>query len=377
MDSKDEELARLTEENHRLNTLLDAVDDVLLLLGPDERSLYANAAANRLAEKLTGRSGSELLGKTIHESNMPEAMLRQAGSLSAKVREGSGYTEEILVPFPDGPRWSESKVTALKSKDGRLEGFTITARDIHERVLARERLAEALAFREHIIGILGHDMRNPLSAIEGLSTLTLRRTDLPSEIRARLEQIEQAAQRTLEMIGTLLDFTESRFRATFKISRVPTDLHATCRGIVAELCAANPGRTIELAVEGDGRADCDPARMAQVLSNLVSNALTHGAKDGSVQLRIEGGERQVVVTVTNQGPPIADDLMGVLFEPFRRRPDALDRPRGLGLGLYIAQQIVAAHGGVIAVSSSAAEGTSFTVTLPRAAVEVSGQSDTS
>ena len=233
MDSKDEELARLTEETRRLNTLLDTVDDVLILLGPDERTIYANAAAIRLAQALTGQPASELLGKSIHELNMPEAMLRQAGSLTSKVKDTPGFTEEILVPFPSGARWGESKIRAVKSPDGRLEAFTITARDIHERVLAREKLAEALAFREHIIGILSHDMRNPLSAIEGLSTLTLRRSDLPNEVRARFEQIEQAAQRTLEMIGTLLDFTESRFRAPFKISLVPTDMHATCRLIVA------------------------------------------------------------------------------------------------------------------------------------------------
>jgi PAS domain S-box-containing protein len=375
---KDEELARLTDENRRLTTLLDSIDDVLILLGPDERLLYVNGEGRRQTAAMTGRSISEHIGKMIDEMNMPASMLVQAKSLRANAIRGEAFTGEILVPLPGGARWNEQKVRPVKNKDGQLEGFAMTSRDVHDRVLARERLAQALAVREQVIGILGHDLRNPLSAIEGLSTLTLRRTDLPSEVHARLEQIERAAKRTLEMIETLLDFTESRFRRTFKISRVPTDLPALCRAAVAELCAAYPNRTVELVVEGDGQAACDPARVAQVVSNLVTNALIHGSKDGTVQLKVEGLAGHVALEVTNQGEPIPDDLMGVLFEPFRRRPEALDRPRGLGLGLYIAQQIISAHGGNISVTSSSDSGTCFTVSIPRSAVEdVSGQSGTS
>jgi signal transduction histidine kinase len=172
----------------------------------------------------------------------------------------------------------------------------------------------------------------------------------------------------LEMIGTLLDFTESRFRGSLPVAPVRTDIHQTCRSVVEELLAAEPGRTIELDLEGDGRGTWDPARMAQVVSNLVGNALKHGARHVPVRVSVEGDEDDVAVKVTNQGPVIAPALMAVLFEPFCRGSALRDasHARGLGLGLYIARQVVNAHGGEITVESTREQGTTFTVRLPRA-----------
>jgi signal transduction histidine kinase len=217
------------------------------------------------------------------------------------------------------------------------------------------------------MGILGHDLRNPLGAVCALAALLLKREDLAENVRENLSEIGHAGQRMLEMIGTLLDFTTSRFTGELPIAPVATDLHEVCRSVVDELLAAAPDRTIELHLEGDGSGVWDPARMAQVISNLASNALEHGSRQGPVRVSIRGDDGDAVLEVENQGPPIPPELRTVMFEPFCRGSALRDasHARGLGLGLYIVNQVVTAHGGSIAVDSSEENGTTFTVRLPR------------
>jgi signal transduction histidine kinase len=184
-----------------------------------------------------------------------------------------------------------------------------------------------------VLGILGHDLRNPLAAVRALASLLSRRESLPESVRESLSEIERAGKRMLEMIGTLLDFTTSRSTGRLPVVPVPMDLHAVCRGVVEELLAADPHRTIKLDFEGDGRGTWDPVRLAQVVSNLVGNALQHGAGHAAVRLSVGGDEEQVFLKVANQGPPISPALMAVLFEPFCRGPAGRDASHSRGLGL--------------------------------------------
>lgn len=216
-----------------------------------------------------------------------------------------------------------------------------------------------------ILGVLGHDLRNPLSAISALSTLTLRRSDLPEPLRARLALIKQAATRALELTGTLLAFSESRSQRGLAIAPVAGDLADISRGAVDELRAAHPDRAIELVAAGDCRCECDPARLAQVVSNLVGNALAHGSAHEPVRVAVTGQDSAVSLEVINHGPAISAELVPSLFEPFRRGPATPDRPGGLGLGLYIVREIVTAHRGAVTVDSVEGK-TRFRVQLPRA-----------
>jgi PAS domain S-box-containing protein len=273
-------------------------------------------------------------------------------------RRGEGEERDLLV-----------SQEPLRDAAGAIVGLTGAATDITEQKRAQHDLAQALSFRDQVIGILGHDLRNPLGAVRALAALLQRRGDLPDSARAAVAEIDRAGERMLEMIRTLLDFATSRFTGGLPIAPVAADLRAVCRIAVDELRAASPGRRIELDVRGDATGAWDPARVAQVVSNLVANALEHGARNTPVRVRVRGGPDTVVLEVRNDGPVIPGELRAVMFEPFCRGSSRRDASsaRGLGLGLFIAREIVRAHGGTIEVESSPQRGTTFRVRLPRRA----------
>ncbi len=255
---------------------------------------------------------------------------------------------------------------------GGVVGVTGATVDITEAKRVQEELAQSLAFRERVMGILGHDLRNPLSSVLGLAGLLQQQNGVSDHAREGLKRIEQSAQRMNEMIGTILDFTQLRFRGPPPLSLTHVELDAVARAIVDELRVAHPGRTIEIAAAGDLRGRWDAGRIAQVVSNLVGNALTHGARETPVQLSLTEEDEGVVLVVTNRGPTIPEQFLAQLFEPFWQAPGDSEAPRrrGLGLGLFIVRQIVRAHGGHIDVRSRD-EVTTFTVRLPRATAPAS------
>jgi PAS domain S-box-containing protein len=316
-----------------------------------------------------GLGPADVLGKTNAELVSPEEAAKLGALDRAVLVSGERIEDEVQITAPGGEtRHLLVTQEPLRDPSGATTGIIGAATDITDQKRAQEQLARALVFREQVMGILGHDLRNPLSAMRALASILERREDLPQDVRECLTEIDRAGQRMLEMIGTLLDFTHSRFKGGMPIAPVPMDLDEVCRRVVEELLAAEPGRRIELALSDDGRGVWDPARMAQVASNLVANALEHGAKHGAVKVSVGGDDEEVALRVENQGAPIAPELMAVMFEPFCRGSALRDasHTRGLGLGLYIVREIVTAHGGAIAVESTRERGTTFTVRLPRA-----------
>lgn len=316
-----------------------------------------------------GFSAADVLGKT-NDDLVPEEEAARMRELDRAVLEGGARIQDEVALSAPGGETRHLLVTQepLRDPTGALVGLIGAATDITEQKRAQEQLARALVFREQMMGILGHDLRNPLSAVRALASILERRKDLPQDVRKCLTEIDRAGQRMLEMIGTLLDFTNSRFKGGMPIVPVAMDLGEVCRRVVDELLAAEPERTIELDLARDGRGTWDPARMAQVVSNLVANALEHGARHAAVRVSVGGDEDDVTLTVENRGPPIAPELLAVMFEPFCRGSALRDasHARGLGLGLYIVREIVDAHGGEITVESTTERGTSFTVRVPRA-----------
>ena len=231
-------------------------------------------------------------------------------------------------------------------------------------------LADALRFRDQVMGILGHDLRNPLSAITALARVTMQREDLPDDVRERLAQMDRAAKRSLAMIESLLDFSESRWKGALPIRPVLARPAEIAARMIEELSVAHPERVILLELRGRQPFELDPVRIEQVLSNLIGNALVHGQADAPIEVFVDVRDSEALLAVTNRGPEIPADRAASLFQPFTPgdTPGAgSKRPRGLGLGLYIVKQIVTAHGGTITFESSAALGTTFIVRLPRRA----------
>jgi signal transduction histidine kinase len=254
--------------------------------------------------------------------------------------------------------------------EGHLEAFAVASRDVHSRKMAQaetarvqDELAHAVTFREQVMAVLGHDLRNPLSSVLSLADLLQQRADIPDRARPSLAHIKHAALRMNELITTLLDFSRLRFRGGPQLRREEMHLEAVARAVVDELRVAHPQRTIDLEYSGNTAGRWDRGRIAQVLSNLVGNALTHGSADAPTHVALLPSPEEVCVAVTNGGPAIPPTQIDRLFEPFWAPGSAGER-RGLGLGLFIVREIVRAHGGSVDVRSTDGS-TTFTVRLPR------------
>ena len=226
----------------------------------------------------------------------------------------------------------------------------------------RQDLAETLRLNEELMAVVGHDLRNPLNVVL-MTTALLADTDDP-HLKKCVERLQSSGTRMLHIIEELFDLARARLGGGIPIERQPLDLEAIARKTVAEFEATNPSRQIDVLVSGNVKGNWDIGRLGQVLSNLIGNALRHGSVTVPITVELVGSEQEVVASVHNGGF-IAADLMPRLFDPFQSGVGRRTRAEGLGLGLYIVQQIVQAHGGDVQVRSSPADGTRFEVRLPR------------
>jgi signal transduction histidine kinase len=232
--------------------------------------------------------------------------------------------------------------------------------------LEKTRLDETAEFRERLIGIVSHDLRDPVSVIKMSATLLRRWEQLdPRAVDKIVTRIHTSADRVTAMIHDLLDFTQARLSGSIPLVRRTGDLHAIVRQVVEELEVAHPQRTFNLQHDGDAQGAWDAGRMAQVVGNLLSNAIAYSPAGSVVRIRMQNDAGGVVLVIQNDGPPIRSDLLPHLFEPMRRACAELNNAsRSLGLGLYIVKHVVEAHGGTVGVRSEAGLGTELTVRLP-------------
>lgn len=238
-----------------------------------------------------------------------------------------------------------------------------TTMRLADEVQRREMAESESRFAEMFVGILGHDLRNPLNAVLMSARLLQRRGEADPKA---IERIVSSALRMSNMVGQLLDLTRSRLGGGISLHKELVDLTSTISDIVDEARNGRPGRDIRWAHPGGATALVDADRMAQVVSNLLGNALEYGDPAQPVTLSLSRDPTgDLELSIHNMGAPIPETLLPVIFDPFRRTTARGERSRGLGLGLFITQQIVLAHGGTIEVLSSAENGTTFTVRVPR------------
>ncbi len=288
-----------------------------------------------------------------------------------------GFRSYISVPIRRADGSIFGTLCAIDPEPRRLKTpeiiglFEMFADLIGQHIAALERMSASeatlldaqrvAALREQFIAVLGHDLRNPLAAIDGGMRL-LRKTPLNDQALQLVEMVQASVGRMGGLIDNLVDFARFRLGGGLLLEREQVRMEDLLGQIILELQISRPDRAVETVFRLDAPVLCDRRRMAQLVSNLLGNALTHGAADRPVRVSAwaEGGWFEL--SVTNSGEPIPPGMLPGLFQPFARGAHGPSR-EGLGLGLYIAQQIAEAHGGAIEASSTPAE-TRFTLRLP-------------
>ena len=224
-------------------------------------------------------------------------------------------------------------------------------------------------YREMFLAVLGHDLRTPLSAVLSASTFLEENSETPRN-RQLANTIHRSGERMNDLVSDMLDFTLSRLGQGIPVTRASIDIGNTVRAVVDEVRVLHPGREFRFESAGDLTGAWDAPRISQALSNLVANAVQHGASESPITIVARGDDDAVVVAVRNRGNLIPPGEIDGIFEPFRRRPTASagdGAARSMGLGLHIARQIAVAHEGTLDVESSSERGTTFTFRLPRRA----------
>ena len=326
------------------------------------------------ADLKTRQSRGEQADKAEGKSDAPPAASTPdtAAQAHGAGRAESGFTLEQMV----------SEYRALRANVVRLwmdaEG-ELAVKDIHDLIRFNEAIDQALAestsrfaqelrqSREMFLAMLGHDLRDPLGAIIGSASILATSKGLPQPLLKKVTLILNSGQRMNALVGDLLDFTRSRLGRGIPITRGNMDLAKVGRHAVDEIAALHPQRVLSFEATGKLRGQWDGARVGQALSNLISNAVQHGSDTSPIAVTIHGDADEVRLAVHNSGPVIPTNQRSRIFDPMQRiENDKRMGPRSnLGLGLYIAERIVKAHGGTIGVESSKKRGTTFTIHLPK------------
>ena len=219
--------------------------------------------------------------------------------------------------------------------------------------------------RDLAIAVMAHDLRNPLNAIVSSAQILQRAGFDKVTVEELAANMVHSGMRMSKLIDNLLDFTRARFGQPLIVKRQLIDFTPVCQRTVAEFITAHPERTI--------RADCgkglhsalDEIRISQMLANLISNAIQHSDPTSPVSVEAHGELKEIVLTVHNNGDPIPQSDLPTIFNTFSRATKQDNYTRHLGLGLFVAREIVEAHAGTISVTSTAEDGTRFVVRLPR------------
>lgn len=264
---------------------------------------------------------------------------------------------------PDPAPLKSSTIRSTMESFARMLALQIETEENLQRTEAasiKERKTTEL--REQFIAVLGHDLRNPLFAISAGAEMLLRKVKDPAnEQRAR--HILTSARRATKLVDDVLDFARGSLGRGIPVNIEPCpDLGDVLRHVIAEIQSIHPKRIIQSSIGDLSDIHCDRERVAQLLSNLLANAVVHGDPDGAVEVSAQVKNGHFVLSVKNQGL-IAEDALPHLFQPYSR-PTGGTPQAGLGLGLYIASQIAQAHGGKLEVESTEPQGTTFTFSLP-------------
>ena len=343
-----------------VGALRDHAKEMLLVIAADLDRPQSDRAQS---EKSRGERDADDAGETV---NTTAAQEHGTG------RAGSGFSIGQMV----------AEFRALRASVTRLwlaEEAAPARTDLSDLIRLNEAIDQAIAesvsrvsqvitaTQERYLAILSHDLRTPLGAIITSTRFMLDAGDLEEPNRTLVARASSSARRMNQMVLDLVEFTRTRLDDAIPVVRAEVDARRLIHDVVMEIAASYPDSVVRVETGGNLSGAWDADRLTQALTNLVGNAVQHGESAKPVRVSVHGSAGQVTFSVHNEGAPIPTEQQAVIFQEGQRvrgRAGATDR-RHQGLGLYIVERIVAAHGGSVSVRSSLAEGTTFTMRLPR------------
>lgn len=355
-------------ETQRLMSLVDTMVEAcpvgLCLMDRELRFICIN---DTLAQ-LNGHPVVRHLGRPLREMAPDWVAARLEPHFRRVLEKGQAVCNHEFTspPWQGGPEqhWL-CHYYPVRNADGEVNGLGCVLVNITQQKRVEAELRRAGELRERLIGVVGHDLRNPLNAISISAGLLRRQEDLEPDARRAVERIQASAARMARMLNDILDFARSTTEGGLPVHRERVNLHELCRNALEELQVTYANQRLELDARGDGWGWWDADRLTQVVGNLVSNAVQHGRQGTPVRVEVRDEGDEVLLAVHNEGEPIAPELRSALFQPFRHGATGKASSRSVGLGLYIVQQVAHAHGGEAQMSSSENGHTVFTVRLPR------------
>jgi len=326
------------------------------------------------ADMRTEQTPAHRMERSRGERDCATPEIREYGKLHAAVRFDQGLTVEQLAAEYRALRASVLRHWAVETRHGK--------RDMRDIVRFNEGIDECLTesmawygrrmneARALFLAALGHDLRNPLSAVLMSAQAILRNDQLDPNVARAADVVLHSSERMRGMLDDLLDFTTTRLGGRMQMRMTHGALDEALRYAVDELRAIHPEAQIFFECNGTLEGDWDAGRIAQLASNLVGNAIQYGDPGKPITVAARETPTEVILTVHNECEPIGADMLEKVFDPLTRgvahKVEKPDGSHSVGLGLYIAREITEAHGGTIQVSSTAERGTTFTVRLLRA-----------
>jgi PAS domain S-box-containing protein len=342
-----------------LSLIVDSVPALIAYIDKHQRYRWLNVAYQNLHTV----PRSELVGKKLEEVVGPAAYAAVAPYVKQAL-QGTAVSFEQEIELRGKKRWLEG--TYVPHHNGaHVEGFVAVIRDVTERHFHGEQVSRQRQFEQELVGMVSHDLRNPISVIMMGASVLQRRADTSPEAQRTLSKIINNSERMVRMVSELLDFTQARLGGAIPVQRRREDMHQLARLALDSVQMAFPDRKFTLETHGDGAGEWDPDRIVQILTNLLTNAIDYSPADSMIQITSHGEESHVRLSFHNSGEPIPEAVLPVIFEPFRRGNKAKTSNGNVGLGLYIVKQLVDAHQGRIEVSSQPDTGTTFNLTMPR------------
>lgn len=348
---------------------------------PASGAMDLTALRDHASEMLTVIAADLRTPQTVQEAEnkstggaIVEKALDTAAEQHGAGRAESGFTIEQMVAEFRALRASVLRLWAQARGE-------IGSEDIEDLTRFNEAIDQALAesvtrytqdlehSKELFLAILGHDLRTPLGAIIMSAEFMLETKDLKEPHLTLASRIASSSRRMEHLIGDLLDFTRSRLGGGIPVDRATMSMDRAVHDVVDEIAAAHPDRSFHIDARTGQLGEWDCARLSQALSNIVVNAIDHGSPGSRITTTVAGGDKEISVAVHNEGPSISAEQLNGIFNPMKSREAPANASAGsqsnLGLGLYIAERIVHAHGGRLDVESSDEKGTTFTMHLPR------------